>query len=87
MDKNEVIRWSEQRRAIETLMLNQLKALNQEQFVLVFLHKGKPEISMEKSSYWEALRLKEKLDGDSNGCGGNEDMSCITIVNLANLIK
>ena len=68
-------------------MLTQLRELNSEQFVLVFLHKGKPEISMEKMDYWTALSLKEKLSGNSNGEGGNEDMDRITIVNLSRLIK
>ena len=86
-DKNGNVLWQEQRRQSETLMLEQLKELNKEQFVLVFLHNGKPEISMEKISYWEALHLKEKLDGDSNGVGGNENMEKITIVNLNKLIK
>jgi len=86
-DEKGLVTWKEQQRQIETLMLTQLRELNSEQFVLVFLHKGKPEISMEKMDYWTALSLKEKLSGNSNGEGGNEDMDRITIVNLSRLIK
>lgn len=87
MEKNEVILWSEQRRQIETLMLGQLSELNKEQFILVFLHKGQPEISMEKTTYWDALRIKASLEGDANGSGGNEDMDKISIINLKKLIQ
>ena len=87
MAKNEVILFSEQKREVETLMLNQLKELNNEQFILVFLHNGKPEVSLEKVSYWEALRMKESLEGDKNGFGGNENMDKINIVNLNKLIQ
>lgn len=87
MKKNEVILFSEQKRQVETLMLIQLKELNNENFILVFLHNGKPEIDTQKMSYWEALRVKGKLEGDENGFGGNEDMECITIVNLNKLIQ
>ncbi len=87
MDKNEVILWSEQRRQIETLMLGQLSELNKEQFILVFLHNGKPEVGLEKITYWDALRIKSNLEGDANGSGGNEDMDKITIVNLNKLIQ
>ncbi len=87
LKKNEVVLWSEQKRELESIMLRQLSELNKEQFVLAFLHRGNPEVTMEKTSYWEALRLKEKFDGDSNGQGGNEEMDNITIVNLKNLIK
>lgn len=86
-DKNGNVLWQEQRRQSETLMLEQLKELNKEQFVLVFLHNGKPEISMEKVSYWEARRMKENLEGNADGVGGNEDMERITIINLNKLIK
>ena len=50
-DEKGLVTWKEQQRQIETLMLTQLRELNSEQFVLVFLHKGKPEISMEKMDY------------------------------------
>lgn len=79
--------WDEQRRQIETLMLNQVhKELNQEVFILVFLHLGKPEMDNQKMTYHEALRVKRELEGDRNGRGGNEDMDKIKIVNLLNLI-
>ena len=87
MDKNEVVLWSEQKRQIETLMLGQLSELNKEQFILVFLHKGKPELDTEKITYWDALRIKSNLEGDANGSGGDEDMDKITIVNLNKLIQ
>ena len=87
MVKNEVILWSEQKRQIETLMLGQLSELGKEQFILVFLHKGKPEFQPDKMTYWEAVRLKGKLEGNENGQGGNEDMDNITIVNLNKLIQ
>lgn len=86
MVKKGDVRWSEQKRQIETLMLNQLAELNKEQFILVFLHRGKPETDGQKMTYWEALRTKENLDGDSNGNGGDENLEKITIVNLKNLL-
>lgn len=79
--------WDEQRRQIETIMLNQAKDLNSEQFVLVYLHKGKPSMDTNKMTYWEAVRTKEMLEGDSNGRGGNEDMDKVSIVNLAHLLQ
>lgn len=85
--KKSEVKWSEQQRQIETLMLNQLKELNQEQFILVFLHKGKPAADAQVMTYWEALRVKEQLTGDKNGVGGDEDLDKVTIVNLKNLIQ
>lgn len=85
--KSGLVRWSEQKRQIETLMLEQLKELNKEQFILVFLHKGQPELDGQKMSYWEALRVKENLMGDKNGVGGDEDIDKVTIVNLKSLIE
>lgn len=85
--KNKTVLWSEQQRAIETLMLGQLKELNTEQFIIVFLHKGKPEVNFEKMDYWTAVKLKDKLSGDGNGIGGDVDLEKITIVNLSHLIQ
>lgn len=86
-EKKGEVKWSEQQRQIETLMLGQLKELNQEQFILVFLHKGKPTADPQVMTYWEATRVKEQLTGDKNGVGGDEDLDKITIVNLKNLIR
>ena len=80
------VKWSEQKRQIETLMLNQLAELNNEQFILVYLHKGKPKADSQMMNYWEAMRLKGVLEGDTNGFGGNEDMDKITVVNLKSLL-
>jgi hypothetical protein len=85
--KKQTVAWSEQQRQIETLMLNQLKELNKEQYVLVFLNRGRPDIDTNVMTYWEAQRVKEQLQGDRNGNGGNEDMDRITVVNLKNLIQ
>jgi argininosuccinate synthase len=81
-----IVLWSEQKRQIETLMLEQLKELNQEQFVLVYLYKGKPEMDTQKMTYWEALHTKKNLMGDKNGVGGDEDVEKVSIVNLKSLI-
>lgn len=82
-----VIKWSENKRQIETLMLHCIDELNNEQFTIVFLHKGQPAIDHTLMSYWDAVRVKEKLEGDSNGVGGDEDVDRITIINIKNLIK
>lgn len=79
--------WSEQKRQIETLMLEQLKELNKEQYILVFLNRGKPEADVQKMTYFDAIRVKQDLIGDKNGRGGNEDLDKITIVNLNRLIE
>jgi len=79
--------WSEQQRQIETLLLLQERNTHKEMFVLVYLLNGKPRIDDNVMSYWEALRVKQTLEGDSNGIGGNESMDKITIVNLNNLVK
>lgn len=85
--KHEVL-WSEQQRQIETLMLNQTKELDKEQFVLVYLDiNNKPCMDVTKMNYWEACRVKKQLEGDGNGVGGNQDMDKITVVNLKTLIK
>lgn len=86
VSKTKKTNWDEQRRQIETLMLNQAKEMNQEIFVLVFLNLGKPEMDNQKMTYWDALRVKRELEGDRNGHGGNEDLDKIKIVNLLNLI-
>lgn len=86
LKEKDVILWSEQKRQIETLMLNQLKELNQEQFVLVYLYKGKPEMDTQKMTYWEALHTKKNLMGDMNGVGGDENIEKVSIVNLKSLI-
>lgn len=86
MNKNGIVHWSEQKRQIETLMLGQLAELNKEQFILVFLNRGKPDTDGQVMTYWEALRVKGTLVGDSNGRGGDEDLDKITIVNLKTLI-
>ena len=87
--KNKTIQllWSEQQRQIETLLLLQERNTHKEMFVIVYLHNGKPRIDANVMTYWEALRVKQTLEGDSNGIGGNEDMDKITVVNLNNLIK
>lgn len=87
MEKKQRVVWAEEQRQIETLMLNQLKELGRETFVLVFLNKGLPDMDVNKMSYWEAVRVKEQLIGNGNGEGGNEDIDKITIVNLNALIK
>ena len=79
--------WSEQQRQIETLLLLQERNTHKEVFVLVYLHKGKPHIDAQPMTYWEALRVKKTLEGDSNGVGGDEDIDKISIVNLTNLVK
>lgn len=86
-NKNSLVRWSEQQRQVETLLLNQVKELHKEQFILVYLHKGEPEVSSEKMSYWDAMRTKANLEGDKNGRGGNEDLDKISIINLKHLIR
>ena len=85
--KQDSVRWSEHQRQIETLMLNQIKDLNSEQFILVFKVNGKPKADAQTMSYWEAKRVKMNLEGDSNGVGGNEDIENVTIVNLKTLLK
>ena len=82
----EIVLWNEQKRQIETLMLKQLEDLNKEHFVLAYLYKGKPRVDSSEMTYWDALRIKENLEGDSNGLGGDERMDKITIVNLNKLI-
>jgi hypothetical protein len=85
--KNNLVRWSEQQRQIETLLLNRVKELNKEQWILVYLYKGKPEVDTQKMTYWDAMRTKSNLEGDKNGRGGNEDMDKITIINLNDLLR
>lgn len=84
--KTDVVKWSEHQRQIETLLLNQLKDLNTEQFILVYRLNGKPQADPSTMTYWEAVRVKQNLEGDLNGLGGNEDMDNITIVNLKKLL-
>lgn len=84
--KTDVIKWSEHQRQIETLLLNQMKDLNIEQFILVYKLNGKPQADPSVMTYWEAIRVKGTLDGDSNGQGGNEEMENITVVNLKKLL-
>lgn len=85
--RKEKVLWSEQKRQIETLMLAQHEELNKEQFILAFRHRGKPAVDTNMMTYWDALRAKENLEGDSNGHDGNEDMDNITIVNVNKLIQ
>lgn len=81
------VKWSEQQRQMETLMLNQVKDLDKEIFVLVYLNKGVPEMDTQKMSYWEALHTKANLEGDANGKGGDENIEKIIIINLNKLIQ
>lgn len=85
--KTDVIKWSEHQRQIETLLLNQMKDLNIEQFILVYKLNGKPQADPQVMTYWEAVRVKGNLDGDLNGLGGNEEMESITVVNLKKLLS
>lgn len=86
--KNNQVLWSEQQRQIETLLLNQVKDLDKEQFVLVYLNdKNQPCMDVNKMSYWEACRVQKQLSGNGNGEGGAEDMDKITVINLKSLIK
>ena len=80
------ILWSEQQRQIETLLLLQSRELNSEIFFLVFKVGGKPQVDSQLMNYWDAVRTKKNLDGDSNGVGGNEDIEDVTIVNIKNLL-
>lgn len=86
VEKNGTVLWSEQQRQIETLMLGQLKELNKEQFVLVFLHNGKPSVDSQVMTYWDAAHTKENLEGDDNGLGGDETMDKITIININTIL-
>lgn len=86
LERNGSVSWKAQQRQIETLMLNQLSNLNKKQFVLVFLISGVPEMDVQKMTYFDAVRTKKQLEGDSNGYGGNENLDKITVVNLAKLI-
>jgi hypothetical protein len=86
-DAKGMVIWSEQKRQIETLMLNQLSDLNKQNFVLAYLYQGKPRIDSSEMTYWEAVRTKQNLEGDVNGVGGDERMDKITIVNLNKLIQ
>jgi hypothetical protein len=86
VEKNGTVLWSEQQRQIETLMLGQLKELNKEQFVLVFLHNGKPSVDSQVMTYWDAVYTKENLEGDDNGLGGDETMDKITIININTIL-
>lgn len=81
------ISWGSQQRQIETLLLNQLKDLNKEQFILVFMNRGVPDIDNNKMSYFDALRVKEDLEGGANGENGNTDLEYISIVNINSLIR
>lgn len=85
--EKEEVQWSEHRRQIETLLLLQAKELNTENFILIFKLGGKPTVDQQVMTYWEALRVKENLEGDSNGIGGNEDIECVTVVNLKTLLS
>jgi len=86
-DTKGIVLWAEQRRQIETCMLKQLNSLNSESFVLVYLMNGKPQVDSNTMNYWDAVRTKKELDGDSNGFGGDERMDKITIINLNKLIS
>lgn len=79
--------WSEQKRQIETLLLLQERNSHKQIFVLVYLHKGKPHIDSNPMTYWDAVRVKQTLEGDKNGTGGDEDIDKISIVNLNTLIQ
>lgn len=79
--------WAEHQRQIETLMLGQLKSLNEHNFILAYLDRGVPTVDSEKFSYWEAVKVKKELEGDKNGKGGNEDLDKITIINLKQILK
>jgi hypothetical protein len=85
-EKTEV-QWSEQQRQVETLLLLQAKELNSENFILIFKLDGKPTVDQQVMTYWEAVRVKQNLEGDSNGVGGNEDIECVTVVNLKKLLS
>lgn len=87
LKRKSLIVWQEQKNQIETLMLNTLKKLNDQTFVLAYLDKGTPSIDPEKYTYWEAIEIKKEMDGNGNGEGGNQNVDKVTIINLAKLIK
>lgn len=87
-NKNGKVTWKEQQRQIEREMLTQLEGLNSEVFILVYLDKdSKPQVYKNQMTYWDALKMQNKLSGDGNGVGGRQDMDKVTIVNLSNLIS
>lgn len=81
------VNWASQQRQMETLMLNQVKELDKEKFILAFTNNGVPDFSTEKLTYWDALRTKKELEGDDNGVGGQEQIDKVTIINLNKLIQ
>lgn len=85
--KKGIVVWDEQKRQIETLMLNQHSELNKEIFVLAYLFHGKPQIDSNYMTYWDAIRTKKQLEGDANGFGGDERMDKITVVNVSKLLS
>lgn len=82
--KKKVVEWSEQRRQIETLLLNNATGEN---FIIVFLLNGKPHVDSQVMTYGEAMRVKKTLEGDDNGVGGNEDIENINVINLKKLLS
>ena len=68
-------------------MINGLEELNRDQYILVYLNQGLPDMDFNKMTYFEASEVKNELEGNSNGTGGNEDLDKITIVNLKALIN
>ena len=79
--------WQEQQNQIDTLLLQQLKQLDNQTFVIAYLELGTPYVDPEKFTYWEALAIKKDWDGNSNGEGGNPDVDKVTIINLNKIIK
>jgi hypothetical protein len=83
---NTTILWNEQKRQIETLLLNQLSELNQNVWSVFYKDDiGNIFTYADGLSYESAKKAQRKLLGDGNGEGGKDNVSDAVVVNLNSL--
>jgi len=78
--------WSEQKRQIETLLINYAAETNKQVWTVVYKNnKGTICTMQETMTYVAAEKLKRKMAGDGNGEGGYDNVSEAVVVNLNSL--
>lgn len=85
MKKGKVL-WSEQKRQIETLIINQSHELNEKVWAVVYKHtSGSIHVAEHGLTFEKASKRLKDIAGDKNGVGGYDYVYDAVVTNLKSL--
>lgn len=84
--KKGTVLWSEQKRQIETLIINQSHEFNEKVWAVVYKHtNGNIHVLEDGLTHEKASKRLKTIAGDNNGVGGYDYVNDAVIVNLKSL--